>query len=438
MRAGNRTDSHPGTVTMPRAPNVRQPARSVAYRGWTMAFVAFISFALTIGPAASTMPLIYGEVVAEFGWSLTQATLVYTYKNIASAVATLLLVGPLVARFGLRRVAVAAFALTALGMLTYLAVYSRTAFYAAGALQGVGLAMAIVAANLLVSRWFHHNQGMALGLALAGISVGGAVFPLLAEPLIEAFGWRQAMAGLSLFIWLIAIPLYLWKARENPTEQELALEPVAVPALAAVRARAGATAVRTDGNAGADAPSPAFWRIATALLLIGIADMAVIQHMPLLLAAEAGFGPEAAAMSLSVLFAFAVVGKVVAGRLYDRYSLQGMRLWYLFVAISIAMIVSVMGLVTLMLFAAARGVAHGGLLPKPAVLAQHSYGPDQMETRLPLFLGIWMTGAGLGPVLLAVIHDASGQYRYGLALLVGFCILAALLLRAPRRAARIS
>ena len=49
-----------------------------------------------------------------------------------------------------------------------------------------------------------------------------------------------------------------------------------------------------------------------------------------------------------------------------------------------------------------------------------------------------MAGAGLGPVLLAMIFDATGQYRYGLALLVGFCILAALLLRAPRRAAKIS
>ena len=82
----------------------------MAYPGWTMAFVAFMTFALTIGPAASTMPLIYSGVVADFGWSLTDAMLVYTYKNVASAVATLLLVGPLVARFGLRNVAVGAFA----------------------------------------------------------------------------------------------------------------------------------------------------------------------------------------------------------------------------------------------------------------------------------------------------------------------------------------
>jgi fucose permease len=166
--------------------------------------------------------------------------------------------------------------------------------------------------------------------------------------------------------------------------------------------------------------------------------MAVIQHMPLLLEIEAGFGAEAAAMGLSVLFAFAVLGKVVAGRLYDRHSLQGMRLWYLLVAVSIVLILPVVGVITLVLFAAARGVAHGGLLPKPAVLAQHCYGPGQMETRLPLFLGIWMTGAGLGPVLLAMVFDATGEYRYGLALLVGCCVLAAVLLRSPRRAREIS
>jgi cyanate permease len=49
-----------------------------------------------------------------------------------------------------------------------------------------------------------------------------------------------------------------------------------------------------------------------------------------------------------------------------------------------------------------------------------------------------MTGAGIGPTLLAMIYDATGQYRYGLVLLVAFCVLAAVLLRVPRRATRIS
>jgi MFS family permease len=403
-----------------------------------MAFVAFMSFALTIGPVGSTMPLIYGSVIADFGWSLTEATLVYTYKNIAAAVATLLLIGPLIERLGLRRVMITAFALSGLGLLAYLGVDSRWSYYAAGVIQGVGLAMVVLGSNLLVSRWFHRNQGMALGLAMAGMSVGGVVFPLLAEPLIQEFGWRQAMASMSLFIWLIALPLYLWKARETPPEEALAQERIAAPVIPGTSTRVLAT---DSGGAVAAAPetaSPAFWRIAAALLLIGVADTAMIQHMPLLLAAEADFGAEASAMALSILFAFAVVGKIFAGRLYDRFSLQGMRLWYLVVAASIALIVPVVGVVTLVLFAAARGVAHGGLLPKPAVLAKHCYGPSKMEARLPYLLGIWMTGAGIGPVLLALMFDATGQYRYGLVLLVAFCILAAVLLRAPRRAPKVS
>jgi MFS family permease len=290
--------------------------------------------------------------------------------------------------------------------------------------------MVVVAANLLVSRWFVRNQGVAIGLALAGVSVGGAVFPQIAEPLIVLFGWREAMASMSLFIWLVALPLYLWKAREAPTDEELAQERMAP--LATVRSSPGADVATAGGPSPPDPISPAFWRIAAALLLIGIADTAVIQHLPLLLAAEAGFGADAAAMSLSVLFAFAIAGKIVAGRLYDRHSLQGMRVWYLFVAISIALILPVAGMVTLVLFAAVLGVAHGGLLPMPAVLAKHSYGPRQMEARLPLILGIWMTGAGLGPAVLAIVVDATGNYRAGLALLVGFCVAAVVLLKSPR------
>src|SRR5690606_21540001 len=73
------------------------------YRGWTMAAVGFVSVALVFGTTVGTLPFIYGAVVADLGWSLTEAALLFTYKNLASAVAALLLVGPLLQRFGLRR-----------------------------------------------------------------------------------------------------------------------------------------------------------------------------------------------------------------------------------------------------------------------------------------------------------------------------------------------
>src|SRR5690554_4469931 len=68
------------------------------YPGWPMVAVGFISVALVFGGPVAALPFVYGAVVAEFGWSLTEATLLFTYKNIASASAALFLLGPLLRR----------------------------------------------------------------------------------------------------------------------------------------------------------------------------------------------------------------------------------------------------------------------------------------------------------------------------------------------------
>ena len=406
-----------------------------AYRGWAMAMVAFASFALTFGPSSATLPVFSGAVAADLGWPVGSRTLHSTNTTGAVAAATLLLAGPMIVRFGLRRVMVAGFVITAAGMTAFLAAGSRPTYYAAGVLQGVGLATIIVGSNVLISRWFQRNQGLALGIALSGMSAGGAVFPLVAGPLIETLGWRGGMASLSLFVWLVALPLYLCTASEEPRPEEVEAD--------AWRSRSDPRDVHGAGAAGkaghgvaALIGRPGFFRTAAAMLLVAAADMAMVQHTPLVLAAEAGIDGILAALVLSVMFAFTVVGKLAAGPFFDRLSVTGMCFWHVLVAVSVALTFFAGGLPALLVFAAIRGVAHGGLLPKPAVLARHCYPAHLFDVGMPLLLGIWMAGAGVGPVVLAAIVDATGSYRYGLALLIAMCMLSALLLRGVRPAQR--
>ena len=178
-----------------------------------------------------------------------------------------------------------------------------------------------------------------------------------------------------------------------------------------------------DAAAGAVVRSPAFIRSALALLLVGAADMAVIQHTSLLLRHESEVGEPVAALVLSVIFLSAVVGKLLAGLVYDRFAIAGISLWPVFVAASIALVFLIGGVFTVLLFAVCRGVSHGGLLPKPAVLAGHS---------LPLLLGVWMVGAGVGPPLLSALYEHHGHYRYGVGTLILLCLIGAVLLRGVR------
>jgi hypothetical protein len=57
-----------------------------------------------------------------------------------------------------------------------------------------------------ISAWFDRRRGLALGIAMAGVGLGGSIIPQLANALIELIGWRGAYASLALLTFLIAFP----------------------------------------------------------------------------------------------------------------------------------------------------------------------------------------------------------------------------------------
>jgi MFS family permease len=402
-----------------------------AYPGWTIVLVAFVCMALVFASSTAAMPLLYGPIIEEFGWSRTQATLMFTYKNIASAVAALFFVGPLCGRFGLRRVTIGAFVTTGLAMVSFLWVNSIWSYYAAGVALGIGVATAFIAAKVLVSRWFIRNQGLALGVTLAGTSVGGMIAPLLYVMLDENVGWRLAFAALSLGIWCIALPLYLAKAKEDPSEEDLLLETRTDLAMAR-----GADDGVPDESFRALLLTPMFWLIAVSLFLIAGADAGLMQHTILFLEHDAGLSTSIAAAALSGALGLGVIAKIGAGWVYDRYSLRGISIWYVLLGISVALVFSVSGVLTLALFACVRGIAHGGLMLGPAVIAKHCYGPRLMHMTVSVFMGVWALGAALGPVIPALFYDMQGTYKNGFALLIGLCFIAALALTRVRSSYR--
>lgn len=406
-----------------------QLRQSAAYKGWGIVLVSFVCIALVFASSTAAMPLIYGPVIDEFGWSRTEATLVFTYKNAASAVAALFLVGPLCERFGLRRVTVGAFVTTATAMLSFLWVSSIWTYYVAGIALGAGVSATFVTAKILVSRWFNRNQGLALGMMLAGTSVGGMMAPLAYASIESTLGWRAAFAGLSLGIWAIALPLYLVKADENPTAEDLRLEPGFKP-------RRRAEPVPEHASARAHfvgmIAQPAFWLIVLSLLLVAAADAGLMQHTALFLERDVGLTTGAAAAALSGMFALGIVAKIGAGCFYDKYSLKGISLWYILLAVSIALAFSVTGALTLIVFAAMRGIAHGGLMLEPAVVAKHCYGPRLLHLTISIFIGVWAVGAALGAILLSLLYDAQGTYRIGFLLLIVFSVIAAVILSRVR------
>ena len=198
------------------------PARAI-YRGWWVLAGLFFIYAASNGLAFHSLPLLYPELIRDFGWSEAQVTLPATVFFIVGAI-TSPPAGALLDRFSARAVIFVG----AVGMVLCLAAYGQvTALWQLVLLYAVlGLSLSLgglVSNMVVVSRWFERLRGRAVGILLMASSLGGVVFPLVMGGAIESVGWRGAVGVLTgIAAAMLFLPL-LFLVRDRP--QDLGLAP---------------------------------------------------------------------------------------------------------------------------------------------------------------------------------------------------------------------
>ncbi len=60
----------------------------------------------------------------------------------------------------------------------------------------------------IIANWFVRRRGLALGLTVAGATVSSYVAPASAQYLIDAYGWRTAIATFGVVTLAVAVPLF--------------------------------------------------------------------------------------------------------------------------------------------------------------------------------------------------------------------------------------
>jgi sugar phosphate permease len=99
--------------------------------------------------------------------------------------------------------------------------------YAALALFATGTTS--VAFSALLCRWFDQHRGLALGIALAGVGLGGFFWSLIANHLFSLLGWRAAFTYLAVIIGLIMVPMTFFVIRDSPESMGLYIDGSAGP-----------------------------------------------------------------------------------------------------------------------------------------------------------------------------------------------------------------
>lgn len=156
-----------------------------------------------------SFPFIFKSVIDEFGWTREQASLLATLFFAPGAIVSIF-VGRIIDLTGIKKSLIAVSICGGLGLISFLWTTDLTSYYLPGILMGIAMAGTIVSIKTLIARVFDAGQGSAMGIAYMVAGFGTIGVPVMMAALIEAFGWRVAMASMSVGVWFITLPLIIF------------------------------------------------------------------------------------------------------------------------------------------------------------------------------------------------------------------------------------
>lgn len=410
--------------------------RSEKLREWrdggSMLAAAMICCCFSVFPV-NILGALINPLETVFGWSraaITAAVLITACGTIVSAP----IAGHMVDRIGPRRMALIFLPLLSMAVaLIGLAGPSIWSWYACWAVFAVVQACAgyVVYTKAVVAR-FDLNRGLALGVMLSGAALAHGLLPGFAVWVMSEWDWRAIYFILAAATLVVGWPL-AWAFFHGSGEPVGAGD---------AKARAVAS-VKPDDCASASQPaprgfptaalrSPQFWQLALSFFILAAAVAALYVHfLPIL--SGAGFSAQQAATVAIVLGPAAIIGRLGAGFLLDRFPPHLVVAAAMIVPIVSYCILLVAGssLIAAYLCAALIGLVLGAEADFMAYLVSRYFGQQTFGALYGLMLGIFAVGYGAGPVLTGKIFDVTRSYElsfylFAAAALVGSVLIARL------------
>ncbi len=382
-------------------------------QGWIIVASLFVVLMFVFGSGYNTGGLFFPHLLKHFGWPRAQLSTLQGLALPISAGISAPLIGWLLDRVEARIVMVAGAIMTGVSFLIASRVDSFGPLFGAYVLLGVGIgASTLLPCALVIANWFGARRGLAMGLAFAGTSLGGAAMTLVGNFAIARGGWRAGYVALAIPMFVVVIPLVIIVVRTRPPQAEGVSVAQASDALPGFELR---EAFR----------SRSFWMISAAQFFFAAVAAGTGLHLITYLT-EVGYTASFAAGMMSLAYVFAAFGKLGMGLFADRVSAR--------IALTCNFLVACVGMI--LIFGAARtsvlipfvlifGLTLGAPLVLIPMLVAESLGLKRFGS-IGGIAGVFNTiGAFVGPVGAGKIYDLSGSYLPAFEVFVVMCLLGA-------------
>jgi predicted MFS family arabinose efflux permease len=345
----------------------------------------------------------------ELGYSAPQLTGAFSLALLISAVAGIA-VGRHLDRHSPRTVMTAGSAAGVLLVLAWSQVHGLLAFYALWI--GIGVVMAAVLyepAFTVLAKWFPgslERRRAMTAMTLCG-ALASFIFLPLAQALIDAYGWREALLALAAILALGTVPLHAVALRQAPTVD-------------------AAEHPHPSTSAGEALRSTSFWLLTGAFFLATGAAIAVtVQGIPFLL--ERGHSPAFAAFSIGLIGISQIPGRLLFAPLAERLPQPwGTVALFALIAVGIGMIVGVDATAAVIAGLILLGMGNGMATLARATAIADRYGAAAYGTIASVAAATTIGARAAAPVAAAAYAAVVG-YGTLLVTLAAIAVLAALL-----------
>lgn len=381
---------------------------NIAY-GWIVVIAAFLITFITCGVNYS-YGVFFLPIVNEFGWSRGLAAVVVLVAGISYAI-TLPVTGILADRYGYKWVLTVSTGFLALGMVLSSQIQNLWQLYIFnGLLIGLSISASFAIPVSLVALWFTRRQGLAVGAATLGVSLGTAGIPLLITYLISVVGWRLTFLFAGIAVAAICIPSAL--VMRSPTAAERRELSVGdrnhTPP---ERSQASDEGLDAGLSVSEALRTRQFWMLFLVflffLLSLGLVMLHIVPY-----AIDSGMTPVQAATLLTMIGIFGIGGRLVSGLVSDRLGIKPVIVFCLLaLALGTAWIAFHKDAWTFYSFACIYGVVYSGFVTMMVRISRQVFGVKALGSIFSALMVSDGIGFGVGPWLAGYVFDVTGSYQ---------------------------
>ena len=400
--------------------------RNVHY-GWVMVIICIGVLAARSFPLQS-FGVFMKPLTAEFGWDRGALSAALSLNLIVGG-GLGILSGRLSDRYGPRLLVTIGGLLTGVAFLLLSQINALWHVYLIwGILMGTGFGFSVIPIMSTLPKWFTKKRGIAVGIAMSGMGLGGIIAPLITQWLISTYDWRYAYIILGIITIIIIIPIAQFM-KHSP--QQAGLDPYGGDeASEDIQSRRSTIEILSLSRA---IKTIRFWLfgliLASMFLCFSSITIHIIPH-----ASDIGIPTITAASILSVTAGIGIIGRLGTGFISDRVG----GLSTLFACVGLATLAIIWLIFAkemwmFYIFAVVFGIAQGGFITLFSVVTAELFGLVSLGAILGGITLFATIGDAIGAPIAGSIFDITGNYTLAFLIFGAVCatalILSVILLR---------